>query len=180
MTAIAAAPPRAAASPARPAVLIVGGALLLAALLQSFVFTIDCDVSWMFTVGDAVLAGKRLYVDIIEVNPPASPWLYLPMVALAHLAGLRIEAVAGACTLAAATGSIAATLALANRLKRAPGPLLFPAALAFAALVLPATLFAQREHFALLLALPALTALALVADGDDARFMNEVALRQQA
>ena len=47
------------------------------------------DTSWLITVCERVLAGERLYVDLIETNPPFSVWLYMPPVALANALGVR-------------------------------------------------------------------------------------------
>ena len=151
-------------APATRQAAVIVAALVVAALLQSLVIPLDCDVSWLLTASEAVLAGKRLYIDIIEVNPPASVWLYLPMVWLAHMLAVKVEAVVVIVTLALASASTWGTARLASGLSRPPIPLPFVAALAFVTMVFPAGLFAQREHFALLFALPALTAVALVAD----------------
>src|SRR5437762_14325079 len=77
----------------RPTLAIGFAAAVITALVQSFLVPIDCDVSWLITVNEKMLAGQRLYVDIIEVNPPASIWLYTPFVWLAHQLQLRPEAV---------------------------------------------------------------------------------------
>jgi hypothetical protein len=151
-------------APANRRAAVIVAALIVAAVLQQLIIPLDCDVSWLLTASEEVLAGKRLYIDIIEVNPPASVWLYLPMVWLAHLLAAKVEAVVVIVTLALATTSTWGTARLASRLSRPPAPRPLFAALAFVTMVFPAGLFAQREHFALLFALPALTALARVAD----------------
>ena len=38
------------------------------------------DVTWIITIIERMLAGDRLYSDIMEVNPPFSVWLYYPVV----------------------------------------------------------------------------------------------------
>src|SRR3954465_10275637 len=48
------------------------------------VLVANTDVSWLITLSEKMLDGQRLYVDLIEVNPPASVFLYLPLVALAR------------------------------------------------------------------------------------------------
>ena len=140
-------------------------AALAAVALQSLWLPIDADVSWLITVCDRILAGDRLYVDIIEVNPPASVWLYLPLVWLAQAIGAKPEAVVAAAFVLAGVASALTTQRLAAKLDDPPNPAVLAAVLAGIALVLPMALFAQREHAALLLALPALAALAVVADG---------------
>jgi hypothetical protein len=142
---------------------VLAGAVAVA--IQSLWLPVDADVSWLITVSERVLSGDRLYVDILEVNPPASVWLYLPLVWLAQLLGLRPEAVVVAAFVAAGLASIWATVRLASPLDDAPPPLWMAATLGLVALVLPMALFAQREHAALLLALPALTALAVIGEG---------------
>lgn len=147
----------------RPAAALFAAALAIA--IQSLWLPVDADVSWLITVSERLLSGDRLYVDILEVNPPASVWLYLPLVWLAQIAGLRPEAVVVAAFVAAGLVSIWASVRLASALDDAPPPLWMAATLGLVALVLPMALFAQREHAALLLALPALTALAVIGDG---------------
>ena len=148
----------------RPAIAALVAAVIAGAI-QSFWIPLDADISWMITVCERVLSGDRLYVDILEVNPPASVWLYMPLVWLAKAIGARPEAVIAGAFIAGGLASVMATLRLASRLDDGPEPFWFSAALAFVALVLPMALFAQREHAALLLALPTLAAMALVAEG---------------
>jgi len=147
-----------------PAWLLALACVLVAAVLQSRFVPLDADVSWLITVCEAVLSGKRLYVDIVEVNPPASVWLYLPWVALAHLLHLRPETVVAAAMCGGALLSLRATLALSARLPHPPSPFAIAAAIGFVGLILPGGLFAQREHIALLIALPTLAAIALLGD----------------
>ena len=89
----------------------------------------------------------------------------MPLVSLARFVGLRPELVVAAAFLAAGLASTLATLRLARRLEDPPGPLVLSAVLGFVTLVLPMGLFAQREHAALLLALPALAAIAVIGSG---------------
>jgi hypothetical protein len=119
------------------------------------------DVSWLITVCERVLEGQRLYVDLLETNPPASIWLYLPAVAAAHAVGVRPELMINGQFLAL----IAACLWLCARLAQSceqfqdssKGALLC-AAFAMCAL-LPGGAFGQREHAGAILLLPVLCAL---------------------
>lgn len=142
----------------------VAAALAIAILMQCLWIPVDADVSWLITLSERVLAGDRLYVDLLEANPPASVWMYLPQVWLAHALAVRPEPVLIGFAMLAALVSIHCTLALARRLPVPPHAEWFAAGLAFVLLVLPGGLFAQREHYALILALPALAALALLCD----------------
>lgn len=149
---------------ARPAVLAALAAIAAIAI-QGLWIPIDADVSWLITVSERLLAGERLYADVFELNPPASVWLYVPLVWLAQLIGARPEAVVVAGFIAGGLASVGASVRLAARLDDPPRPELLAGAVAFISLVLPMALFAQREHAALLLAVPALIALALIAQG---------------
>jgi len=147
----------------RPAIAVLAAAVA-AVLIQSLWVPLDADVSWLITVCERVLGGDRLYIDIVEVNPPASVWLYLPPVWAAERLGLRPEAVVVASFVAAALFSTAFAARLLRRLRDSRPEFLIPA-IAFVLLVLPMALFAQREHLALILAVPSLAALALIAEG---------------
>ena len=126
----------------------------IALTLQFFFVPIDADVSWLITVSERVLAGQRLYVDVFEVNPPASVWLYVPQVALAQAIGARPETLIVIVTTLLAATSALVTARLCRGDETAPPPLLAMLVLGFVTLVLPGGLYAQREHFALLLMLP--------------------------
>ena len=144
--------------------LILIAAALIGTVVQSIFIPLDGDVSWLITVAEQVLAGKRLYLDLFEVNPPASVWLYVPMVWLAQLSDLRAEGVVAGATILAALLSAFVTLRLSGRLRAPAPPAALAAILGLVTLILPGGLFAQREHFALLLAFPTLTVFALVAE----------------
>jgi hypothetical protein len=60
------------------------GLVFFVAIVMRHLVAANTDVSWLITVAEKVLDGGRLYVDIIETNPPASILLYLPFVALAR------------------------------------------------------------------------------------------------
>jgi hypothetical protein len=148
----------------RPTLAIGLTAAMITALVQSFVLSIDCDVSWLITVNEKMLAGQRLYVDVVEVNPPASIWLYTPLVWLAQRLALRPEAVLVAGFIACALLTCALALRISANLRRPPNPLIFFGVLCFVELILPLGTFAQREHAAILFAVPALAALAVLGE----------------
>ena len=121
------------------------------------------DIAWLITVSEQVLDGQTLYVDLVETNPPASLWLYLPAVWLArHLhvvpemvVNLQILALAGFSLWLGARLLDRAGL-LARQHRAAIG------CLAVALLVLlPNGTFGQREHAGVLLLLPVLAGLCL-------------------
>jgi hypothetical protein len=142
---------------------------VVAIAIQSLWIPLDPDVSWLITVSERMLGGARLYVDIVEVNPPASVWLYLPLVWIAHQIGIRPEAVVAAGCVAGGVVSSLCTVKLASGLDDAPRPALVAFAAGFVTLVFPMAVFAQREHAALILALPPLTVIALIAEAKPLR-----------
>jgi hypothetical protein len=142
-------------------------AVLAVALLERALIDTTPDVSWLITLGEKVLDGQRPYVDFLEVNPPASIFLYLPAVAVARATGIAAEFAVGLFVFAA----VAASLWISARIVRETGILkdvdlgrlaaLFAAAL----LVLPGQTFGQREHIALICFLPLLAVCAARAEG---------------
>ena len=63
-------------------------AVFAAAMLLRQVVPLNVDVSWLLVIGERVLDGQRLYVDIVEINPPMAVFAYLPGIALARAIGL--------------------------------------------------------------------------------------------
>jgi hypothetical protein len=143
----------------------ISWSMLVAAvgLAQQAWSSIDCDVSWLITTAERVLDGATLYRDIEEVNPPASVLIYMPAVALARWLALRVEAVTVGMVAVLAGFSILQAGRILNLPVPTRGPL--AAAAAFVLLVLPADLFAQREHIALIMGLPMLALLVTRIEG---------------
>jgi hypothetical protein len=140
--------------------------LIAAAILRHFVVA-NTDVSWILTLGEKVLAGQRLYVDLIELNPPASILLYVPAIVIGRLLQLPPEWVVDGLVFLAIglslwlAGRIAAQARLLERVDG--GGLAACAAAALA--ILPAQAFGEREHIALISLLPALVVYAARATG---------------
>jgi hypothetical protein len=125
------------------------------AILVRHLVVANTDVSWLITLAEKVLDGQRLYVDLIEINPPASVFLYLPAVAFARALGLSPETAVDAAVFLA----IGVSLWLAGRtLRQAPDDKidLMRLAVLVAALlaILPAQTFGEREHIAVIFLLP--------------------------
>lgn len=142
-----------------------------AALAQQALSALNCDVSWLLTTAERMLDGARLYRDIEEVNPPASVLLYVPPVIVARLLAIPPEAVTvSMVTLLALvslhhTGRIIAVPPAASTMLGVVGT--------FVLLILPADLFAQREHVALIAGLPMLAVITR-------RAMTQPVLRRDA
>lgn len=123
------------------------------------------DVSWLITVSERILDGGRLYIDILEPNPPMAGYLYMPPVLLARALGLSPEPLVVLWTVGfglVSTG-FAARLVTEHRLLQHP-ELFWPVALLFF-LSAWGEDFAQREHFAAMAGLPLVVSLALRATG---------------
>lgn len=141
--------------------LMAGTTVCAVAIGLRWVLPFNVDVSWWLIVGERVLDGQRLYVDILETNPPMAGSVYFLGVALARLIGLRPEVV----TIVLVFALIAASLVLTWRLLRgsqvadrsvAGGLVVWAVALLG---ILPMYDFSQREHLALLFLMPALAIL---------------------
>lgn len=140
---------------------------MVAALYQLRWGTVP-DTSWLITVCERVLDGDRLYVDVLETNPPFTVWLYLPPVALARALGIAPEILVHALSyLAALVG-----LLFAGKILRASG---FPETASLIALapacyamlvVYPGNAFSQREHIGMSLFVPLLVLIAWRARAD--------------
>ncbi|MET0220999.1 MAG: hypothetical protein ABW213_10115 [Tardiphaga sp.] len=163
------------ASPTRPALAVSArtwpwlamAIVLVTAVVLRHMLSASTDVSWLLTAGERVLAGHRLYADVIETNPPMAVLAYLPGILIARLLGIAAETAVDALVFAA----IGASLALSARvLKRVsvlqPGQGWPLALLAFAVLaVLPTQTFGQREHIALIALLPMLVVAVVRSEG---------------
>ena len=138
--------------------------IALAALLQRHLVMPNPDVAWLLTVAQKWLDGAKLYVDVLETNPPASIWLYAPFELLARLTSLRAETlVDGAFLIAAAMSSLSAGAWVGHD---HAAPRWMVRALTFAILaLLPASCFGEREHAALIAFLPLMAIARQRADG---------------
>lgn len=143
-----------------PPVLVV--VLAIAVHADGYVTT---DVSWLITVGERMLASERLYVDVVETNPPFSVLLYWGPVALARALAVTPEfmilglTILIGCVTALASLWIMITTRLLtpDQASRAPWIL---TVLLFLFLILPNDAFAQREHIGMMAMLPALCVVA--------------------
>jgi hypothetical protein len=115
--------------------------------------SVDADVAWQLWIGRQLNAGAHLYRDIVETNPPLWFWMAMPIERLSALVHLRSDHVLILLIGAAAAVSVVAV----DRLTAPMSPGRRTILLVLAALVLaavPGVDFAQREHLALIGALP--------------------------
>jgi hypothetical protein len=122
------------------------------------------DVSWLLDVNAKMLSGARLYVDVIETNPPMAVYLYTPAALLAACTGLPASILQVILTL----GLVAGSLTFVGRILRVTDDTenvrrcLIIAT--FFLVVAPLYAFSEREHLALALMLPSLAIIAARAD----------------
>ena len=75
--------------------------LFAAAVALRHVLAANTDVSWLLTVGERVLDGQRLYVDVMPTNPPMAVLAYMPGIVIARALGLPVEIVTDSLMFAA-------------------------------------------------------------------------------
>ncbi len=133
------------------------------AILLRHVLAANTDVSWLLTAGERMVDGGRLYVDVIETNPPMSVLAYLPAVVISRITGLAAKTVVDALVFIAIFASLICCTSLLRRSESVAGARGWPLVLlAFVVLaILPTQSFGQREHIALIALLP-LLAISLV------------------
>lgn len=138
---------------ALPADRIILAAIFLAGLLFYNLIQIHNDVAWFIYCNLRQLESMRPYIDFIEVNPPISFYLTLPPVAFAAATGLPIKLSLVIYVLAITAGSLFVVTSLDNA--ASPDERRWTTvARAIILMVFPIMVFAQREHFAILLGLP--------------------------
>lgn len=128
------------------------GLMIAASLVLSLLVPPMGDMPWRLHVAAEALAGRTVYADVIEVNPPLWFWAAIPSVALAQLTGLSAYGVLMVLCHLAVAGAVLVWDRLAqgqlDRRSRIAGGF----ALAFAALILPVGEVGQRESAALVAA----------------------------
>jgi hypothetical protein len=133
-------------------------AVFVAAGLLRQVVPFNVDVSWLLIVSERMLDGQRLYVDIVEANPPMAVSVYLLGVALARAIGVRPEVATDGLIFLLIAASLALTwriLKYSSLRGRVGGGALAVWTTGLLS-VLPMYDFGQREHLALLAMLPAI------------------------
>ncbi|MDR3496263.1 MAG: hypothetical protein P4L82_16820 [Ancalomicrobiaceae bacterium] len=124
--------------------------LALFVLAFQWVEGINGDTSWLLTVADRWFDGAKPYVDILESNPPAAVLMLMPSVALARLIGCPPEPLVAVMTVGLALAAIELALRVLLRSTAVANPSQTRLVLGFALLVLPMSIFAEREHFAII------------------------------
>lgn len=131
---------------------------LLAYVFNAWRWGTIADTSWLITVIERLDAGDRLFVDVVELNPPFSIWLYMPAVRFAALVGVAPESIVRLYTiLICLTGTMfAGWMLTAGRLvERRPAMLVSMALFAITVLI-SGDSFSERDQIGSVLCLPLL------------------------
>ena len=154
---------RAVIEPLRLASWLALAVLFVAAVVLRHLLPANTDVSWLLTVAERVLDGQRLYVDVIETNPPMAVLIYIPGIVIARAFGLPAEMVTDGLVFVAIFASLAIVASILRKSSVLHDVTGWPLALlVFAILaVLPTKIFGEREHIAVVELLPALALFAV-------------------
>jgi hypothetical protein len=146
-------------------------ALLLVTLALVMITTLQSpekdDIAWLLYVAHKWLAGKQLYVDLIEVNPPLIVWIYAVPAGIANWLGAEPRLVA---TPLFALVELASAWWTATLLR--PTAPIFTRRLPVFSLIgivllaIPGVEFGQREHLLIAGVLPYLVIFARVLNGE--------------
>jgi hypothetical protein len=162
---------RPAQSVLRPAITVVSMFLLLAVVFI-VLFTmlrspLKDDIAWLLYVARRWLAGRELYVDVVEINPPLIVWISAIPLQAASALGIGVQYTAIPFFVAAVLGCAwwtASLLRASGRLFEDRLPVF--AAIGTVLLVVPAGDLGQREHLLVAAMLPYLALFARSLDGE--------------
>ena len=126
------------------------------------------DVAWFCYMSQRWGDGARLYVDVVDTNPPLIVFLSTPPILLAKALSWPVDVTMLAYVSALAIASVAVCGMLVVRAWPDADPLqrgLFMTGIVAVVFPLSGTDFAQREHLALIFALPYVLAAAVRLSG---------------
>ncbi len=129
------------------------GAAFLAGLVLLWGIPVSLDVVWQMWIAQQLLHSAKLYVDILEVNPPLWFWMALPVQQVANATGIASpHLMAAAVYLYGGLALVLLALLVADWRARERALLMGAAFVAITAVALNS--YAQREHIALIAAVP--------------------------
>ena len=146
------------ALPKRPWVLaVILSGIAILGLAAEFVAPADPDNAFLLYAAGRVLDGAKLYVDIVEINPPLIIAFNFPPILIARLTGvseLLVFRIGVACLLGLSI--LASQVGLRAILSNGDSRLrpYLTVLIAFVLFLLPGEVFSEREHLMLALVLP--------------------------
>ncbi|QND65896.1 hypothetical protein HB777_19610 [Mesorhizobium loti] len=138
--------------------------LLLVSWALMLRMSLSHDVVYQMWVARQLIGGTRLYGEIVELNPPLWFWMAVPIERMAQILG----ATAGAAVVTAVTAFAALALASLAAIisdDTIGRRMVLLSAAGLSMLLIPLADFGQREHLALIGALPYAFLIARRADG---------------
>lgn len=151
-------------TPTRNSMFILGVLLLLLVFVRLLVFPllfplqISPDQSMFVAIGELLLQGKRLYVDVFDVNPPLAFYVHMLPAVVSRLFAIPAPQAFGFSIIACWLYSVGFSLWLLWRQAKDKEAFLFvPLVVSFSCLTLWLSQmdeFGQREHIFLLLFFP--------------------------
>jgi hypothetical protein len=154
------------------ALLLIILAVVLTGLFRS---PMKDDIAWLLYVARRWMAGRELYIDLIEVNPPLIVWISAIPIVIADWLGVAARWVAMPVFIAMVLGCAwwAASLLrdrASSGIKLFADPVPVFAVIGAVLLVLPGVDLAQREHLLVAAFLPYLVLFARTLDGRPTRW----------
>ena len=131
------------------------------------------DVVWQLWIGDRLHQGSRLYVDIMEINPPLWFWMAQVVSALGDFLRLESRTILIGAVVLWSFASAALTFRLTSDI---PGARSFITTLCVIIAVYSFPYFGQREHLALLAAIPYAILVARRRSGAEAELLPAIVI----
>ena len=139
-----------------PAV-VIALVVALTGLVPQFLSRTLPDISFLLYAAGRVLDGARLYVDVIEINPPLIVWLNMPVVAAARALAVSDVLLYRLVVTGLLVGSVFASGSAFRLTREGQHPVVRRLAvvmIVFVLFVLPRLDWGEREHLTLALTLP--------------------------
>ena len=129
--------------------------IIMLGLAAEFIAPPGADNAYLLYTAGRVLDGAKLYVDILEINPPLIVAFNFPLVLLARMTGLSdLLVFRVGVGLLLGVSILLSQVGLRAIFHGGPGRRTLTLLLAFALFVMPAETFGEREHLMLALVLP--------------------------
>lgn len=135
----------------RVTIVCIGLALLIFGIVSAQRLT--HDVVWQFWIARQMIGGAKLYVDIIEINPPLWFWMAVGVTYIAGPLGISAQLLIKVILVALAVLSVLLTDSLSND-KRLRNRIILAVSTLVVITLVPIYDFGQREHLVLITALP--------------------------
>lgn len=117
---------------------------------------VNPDTSWLIICAKRLLAGGNYFQDFFEVNPPASIYIYIPIVLIAKWLPFNVLLITQGYIFFIALVSFILCTSIINEILKDQAVLAcwIKAALFWLYLILPAFAFGEREHIVIMLVMP--------------------------